>query len=68
MLNQEFLSKWSEKFYQCSVSIFADDLCWGRLCSGSVVTAHKTRTEIVGGKIQITRCGNDACEALNLWL
>lgn len=33
-----------------------------------VVTAHKIRTEIVGGKIQITRCGDDACEQLYLWL
>ncbi|MFZ5949229.1 MAG: SecDF P1 head subdomain-containing protein, partial [Candidatus Rifleibacteriota bacterium] len=38
------------------------------IISGKVVTAHKIRAEIVGGKIQITRCGDDACEELNLWL
>ncbi len=38
------------------------------IIGGKVVTAHKIRAEIVGGKIQITRCGDDACEALNLWL
>ncbi|MEW6711866.1 MAG: hypothetical protein AB1403_18735 [Candidatus Riflebacteria bacterium] len=27
--------------------------------------AHKNRAEIFGGKIQITRCGDDACEKLN---
>jgi len=36
--------------------------------AGKVVTAHKIRTEIVGGRIQITRCGDDACEQLHLWL
>lgn len=38
------------------------------IIGGKVITAHKIRAEIVGGKIQITRCGDDACEALNLWL
>ena len=38
------------------------------IIGGKVVTAHKIRSEIVGGKIQITRCGDDACEALYLWL
>lgn len=38
------------------------------IIAGKVVTAHKIRTEIVGGKIQITRCGDDACEQLYLWL
>ena len=38
------------------------------IIAGKVVTAHKIRSEIVGGKIQITRCGDDACEALYLWL
>lgn len=38
------------------------------IIGGKVVTAHKIRAEIVGGKIQITRCGDDACEQLNLWL
>jgi len=38
------------------------------IIGGKVVTAHKIRAEIIGGKIQITRCGDDACEALNLWL
>jgi preprotein translocase subunit SecD len=38
------------------------------IIAGKVVTAHKIRSEIVGGKIQITRCGDDACEQLYLWL
>jgi preprotein translocase subunit SecD len=38
------------------------------IIGGKVVTAHKIRTEIVGGKIQITRCGDDACEQLYLWI
>ena len=38
------------------------------IIGGKVVTAHKIRTEIVGGKIQITRCGDDACEQLFMWL
>ncbi|KAF1079550.1 MAG: hypothetical protein GQF41_4108 [Candidatus Rifleibacterium amylolyticum] len=38
------------------------------IVAGKVVTAHKIRSEIVGGKIQITRCGDDACEQLYLWL
>ncbi len=38
------------------------------IIAGKVVTAHKIRTEIIGGKIQITRCGDDACEQLYLWL
>lgn len=38
------------------------------IIGGKVATAHKIRSEIVGGKIQITRCGDDACEKLYLWL
>lgn len=34
------------------------------IIDGKVITAHKIRAEITGGKIQITRCGDDACQAL----
>lgn len=38
------------------------------IVGSKVVTAHKIRCEITGGKIQITRCGDDACQTLYFWL
>jgi hypothetical protein len=38
------------------------------IVAGKVVTAHKIRCEISGGAIQITRCGDDACQTLYFWL
>lgn len=38
------------------------------IVDGKVVTAHRIRSEISGGMIQITRCGDDACETLYYWL
>lgn len=31
---------------------------------GEIVTTHKIRTVITGGKIQITRCADSGCEAI----
>lgn len=31
---------------------------------GDVVTAHKIRTVIEGGRIQLSRCTDDACEVI----
>lgn len=34
------------------------------IIDGEVVTKHKVREPIRGGRFQITRCGDDACEVL----
>ncbi len=34
------------------------------LLDGEIVTIHKVRSVITGGKIQITRCSDNACEVL----
>jgi hypothetical protein len=43
----------------------------GKVCiviGGDIVTMHKVRAVITGGKVQVTRCTDDACQVLKLKL
>lgn len=40
---------------------------WGKIAmvvDGEIVTRHKIRSVITGGKLQITRCVDNACEVI----
>ena len=50
-----------------TLEVFTRDHLGGNVAiviNGEIITMHKVRSVITGGAVQITRCGDDACQVL----